>query len=277
MNVDYKTYECKARGVFRKDGMTPLPGDRVLFTVTDENGEKGFIDEILLRKSVLARPAVANVDQVIAVIAACSPDPDLLLLDKLLITASRKDLDVFICINKIDLDPVMKYGSIIAAYEKAGYFVVPVSSKTDTGYDCLISKLKGRVSVMAGQSGVGKSTILNKITGSLSMETGDISGKIMRGRHTTRHAQLFELDSGGYIVDTPGFSLLDLPDTKPEELQFYYPEFHEFSCMCRFRGCSHIAEPGCLVKESVNSGKFDFQRYQRYILLYNALKQNKTF
>lgn len=271
-----KTYECKARGVFRKDGLTPLPGDNVYIKVIDDNDDQGFLKEILPRKSVLVRPAVANVDQLIAVIAAKYPDPDLLLLDKLLITACKNKMQVCICINKIDLDPEEGYTRIKTAYEKAGYPVVAISSKTGLNMEKILEKLSNHVSVLAGQSGVGKSTILNNIIGTVCMETGEISEKIMRGKHTTRHAQLFELPNGGYIVDTPGFSLLELSDIKYNELHKYYPDFNCVDESCRFRGCNHISEPGCIIKNKVDNGTIDQERYQRYVQLYNNLKRDQA-
>jgi len=272
-----KTYECKARGIFRKEGLTPLPGDSVFIKIIDQDKGKGSLEQILPRKSLLSRPAVANVDQIIIVVAAKSPEPDLFLLDKLLITASKKKIDVCICINKIDIDFEKEYDKIKAVYEKSRYSVIAISSKTASSLDCIAEKLSGRISVMAGQSGVGKSTILNKIIGSLSMETGDISEKVMRGKHTTRHAQLFELTTGGYIVDTPGFSMFELSEIKFDELYQYYPEFNDIPGTCKYRSCSHINEPGCLVKIRVNDGIIDLQRYQRYIQLYNLLKLIKEY
>lgn len=270
-------YECKARGVFRKNGPTPLPGDNVYIKITHENEKEGFLEEILPRKSLLFRPAVANVDQIIAVIAAKSPEPDFLLLDKLLITAYKSGMEACICINKIDLDPEKEYYKIKTAYEKAGFPVITISSKTCLNIESILEKLSAHISVLAGQSGVGKSTILNNIIGTSSMETGEISEKIMRGKHTTRHAQLFELATGGYIVDTPGFSLLELSGIRFDELHQYYPEFNDINGSCRFRGCSHTSEPGCVIKEKVDTGAIDLDRYQRYVQLYNNLKSIKEY
>lgn len=275
--LDDKTYECVARGIFRKNGLTPLPGDNVIFKITDQNDEKGALEQILPRQSLLLRPAVANVDQIIFLIAAKSPEPDLLLLDKVLITAYKKNIDVLICINKIDLDPEGKYYEIVEAYRKSGYDAVAFSSKVDTSLDCITGKLSGRISVMAGQSGVGKSTLLNRIVGSLSMETGGMSQKIMRGKHTTRHAQLFELATGGYFVDTPGFSMFELEGIEHDELQQYYPEFYDHLGNCKFRSCNHINEPGCSIKDMVNTGEIDIERYQRYIQIFDALKSIKKY
>ena len=207
---DNDIYECKARGIFRKNELTPLTGDKVVFSVTDPVLKKGSIDKIQDRCSLLTRPAVANVDQMVAVVAAQSPDPDLLLLDKLLLTAETKNIASCICINKTDLDLESKRSEITDAYEKAGYTVLETSSKENNGFEALKDVLAGHVTVFAGQSGVGKSTILNKLMNSMVMKTGSLSDKIERGKHTTRHAELVELDKGGYIVDTPGFSSVEL-------------------------------------------------------------------
>jgi ribosome biogenesis GTPase len=267
-----KVYECKARGVFRKNEVTPLPGDRVVISVIDESKLTASIDEILARSSQLIRPAVANVDQLVAVIAAKSPSPDFMLLDKLLVTAEAKGIVPVICINKIDLDAENNYVRIIEAYEKTGYKIIALSSKLNIGIDNLREVLCGHLTTFAGQSGVGKSTILNNIMKYSVMQTGEISEKIERGRHTTRHAELVELDSGGYIVDTPGFSSFELADIKYNELPYLYPEFAEHMDKCKFTGCSHISEPGCGVKDAVERGLVSRERYGRYVRLYNELK-----
>lgn len=270
-------FECKARGIFRKDSLTPLPGDRVLISVVDELKKIATIEEILPRDSQLVRPAVANVNQLITVIAVKSPVPDLLLLDKLLVTAEMKGLSTVICINKIDLGEGNEHLQIKDSYSKAGYNTVLVSSRLDAGFDELKSVLKDRVSVFSGQSGVGKSTILNRIMDSWVMETGDVSEKIERGKHTTRHAELVKLEFGGYIVDTPGFSNFELTDLTHEQLEAYYPEFSDLLGKCKFTGCSHISEPSCAVKEALKEGLIDTGRYERYSYLYNALKQNQGY
>ncbi len=277
VNAGNVLYECKARGLFRKEGITPLPGDRVRIIVIDEKKKTGSIDEILPRDTQLVRPAVANVNQMAAVVAAKSPEPDLLLLDKLLVTAEVKGIDAIVCINKIDLDPEEKYLKISRAYETAGYRTVLLSSKENIGFDGLKPLLEGRITVFAGQSGVGKSTILNKIMNAWVLQTGDISEKIERGRHTTRHAELLELDTGGYVVDTPGFSSFELEDIEHDKLDMFYPEFVPHLGKCRFSGCSHITEPGCEVKKALEEGALDRGRYERYILFYNALRENKPY
>lgn len=272
-----RIYECKARGIFRKESRTPLPGDNVKISIVDDIKGIGSIDEIMQRQSQLVRPSVANVTQVAVVIAAKSPLPDLLLLDKLLITAALKDIKSMICVNKIDLDEGKEYQQLVNIYRKAGYCVLALSSKQKIGFEELRNSLNNQVSVFAGQSGVGKSSILNNLMDTSVMETGDISKKIERGKHTTRHAELIELHSGGYVVDTPGFSSFEMTGLTFNELEHCYPEFQEHLNKCRFTGCSHISEPDCRVKEAVMSGLIDNDRYERYTQLYNILKQDKDY
>lgn len=268
-------FECKARGIFRKDDIIPLPGDRVEFSVINEEKSLGNIEEILPRSSELIRPAVANINQVVMVIAAKSPSPDLMLLDKMLITAGLKGLECIICINKIDLDPEMEYKKIVGVYKKAGYEVILISSVINAGFDQLKECLRDKSSVFSGQSGVGKSTLLNHVMNSMVMKTGVISEKIERGKHTTRHAELLKLEDGGFIVDTPGFSSFELIGLQLDELPLYYPEMDEHINKCRFTGCSHINEPDCAVKKALDDGLMDRSRYERYIELYKVLKEEK--
>lgn len=277
VKVQDSIYECKAKGIFRKDAVSPLPGDNVSISVIDEEKKKGNIDKIQPRVSQLVRPAVANVNQVAVVLAAKSPQPDFMLADKLLITARRSGIDAFICINKIDLDEIKNFRKTAEAYAKANYRCVLLSSKLDIGFEDLKDMLKGRITVFAGQSGVGKSTILNRIMNTWVMHTGEISEKIERGKHTTRHAELVELDTGGYVVDTPGFSSLELGDLQYDELESCYPEFDFHKGKCRFTRCSHISEPDCSVKEALSQGAVDAGRYERYIELYTGLKQKKIY
>ena len=266
-------YECKARGIFRKSELTPLTGDKVVFSVSDHVLKKGSIDQIMDRSSLLVRPAVANVNQLVAVIAAQSPEPDLLLLDKLLVTAENNGMKAVVCINKTDLDTDDRREALRKAYTKAGYTVLETSSKENKGFDELKVALKDHISVFAGQSGVGKSTILNRVMNTMVMKTGGLSDKIDRGKHTTRHAELIELDDGGYVADTPGFSSFELSDIRYTELQHFFPEFGNHIQSCRFTGCSHINEPDCSVKQAVESDRISEGRYGRYIELYSILKQ----
>jgi len=269
-------YECKARGVFRKNDIIPLVGDKVEFSIIDPVQKKGFIESIEKRSTQLVRPAVANIDQLVAVIAARSPDPDLMLLDKLLVTAKKIGIKASVCINKTDLDERNKRNFYIDIYKSAGYRVLETSSKDKTGFEELKAELIGHITVFAGQSGVGKSTILNVIMDTMVMKTGTLSEKIERGKHTTRHAELIRLNDGGYIVDTPGFSSFELSSIDCKELQYLFPEFEKYIDGCRFTGCSHIKEPGCKVKEAVEAGDISKSRYGNYIELYTALKDEES-
>lgn len=266
------TFECKARGIFRKNDLSPLIGDRVIFSVIDSEYQKGSIDQILERSSELVRPAVANVDQLLAVVSARSPEPDLLLLDKLLITAERKGIGAVICINKIDLDTDNSRAEIINAYTNAGYNVIETCLKEENDIEKIKAVLKGRITVFSGQSGVGKSTLLNRLMKASIMKTGSISDKIERGKHTTRHAELIKLDDDGFVVDTPGFSSFELSGIKFDELQYLFPEFGKYLGECRFSDCSHVNQPGCAVKKAVEAGMISECRYLRYIELYSLLK-----
>lgn len=268
-------YECKARGIFRKDSFTPLPGDNVSISVANEEDKIGNIEVISPRKSQLIRPAVANINQVVIVIAIKSPQPDFMLLDKLLITLEQKGIGAIICVNKIDLDLKKDYRNIVESYKKSMYNVIAISSVTGTGFDQLEQTLQGKTTVFAGQSGVGKSTILNKVLDSYVMKIGKVSERIERGRHTTRHAELIELKSGGFVVDTPGFSSFELSGIEANELQNFYPEFHEYFGKCKFTGCMHISEPACEVKAALEKGLLDIGRHERYIQFCDFLKEKQ--
>jgi ribosome biogenesis GTPase / thiamine phosphate phosphatase len=265
-------YECRARGIFRKNGISPLPGDRVVFEIIDSYKKTGILNEIMERKTVLERPVVANANQLIIVISVHLPEPDFLLVDKLLIEAQRQKMNACICINKIDLDSENLHEEIKKIYANTGFKIINTSFKTNIGFENLKKILEGRISVFAGQSGVGKSTILNTIMNSWIMETGEISKKVKRGKHTTKHAELLIFGREGFVVDTPGFSSYSLKGLSCNELQFYYPEFEEYIKKCRFTGCSHINEPGCGVKGALENFKIDMKRYDRYVRLFNEMK-----
>ncbi|MDO5398682.1 MAG: ribosome small subunit-dependent GTPase A [bacterium] len=265
-------YECKARGVFRKKRITPSIGDRV--DIELKNG-KGSIIEIHERKTLLMRPAAANVDALMLVIAAASPDPNLFLADKMLINAEVNGIKPIICINKTDL---AEYEAIKDIYVKAGYDVIAVSAEKDELADIMMPYLKGRTTAFAGLSGVGKSTILSQLTGG-ELETGEISGKIQRGKHTTRHVELFKLAEDTFVLDTPGFSSLeitDISDITESELADCFPEMAGV-IGCRFRGCSHINEPDCAVKKKLEDGEIAPSRYESYKTLYEILKNTKKY
>ncbi|NTV90752.1 MAG: ribosome small subunit-dependent GTPase A, partial [Clostridiales bacterium] len=253
-------HECKARGIFRKDGITPLPGDRVTISI-NAGKTTGNIDEILPRDIILVRPAVTNVNQVVVTISARSPVPDLLLLDKLLLTAAKEKLTAVVCINKIDLDENSEFTAIADSYRNAGYTVITTSSRTGEGQEELRETLKGKITVFSGQSGVGKSTLINNIMESCVMKTGMISDRSDRGKHTTRHAELIPLEGGGFLADTPGFSSFELAAMEPSILKTLYPEFARYEEDCRFSGCAHVNEPDCAVKAAVESGDISRDRY----------------
>lgn len=267
-------FTCKVRGIHRKEGgLTPLAGDRVTFKILDNKKHEGHIDQILERRNAFTRPPVANIDQLAIVLAVTSPDPDLMLVDKLLITCLSKDIRPLILINKFDLDKAHLVEDLKKIYEGTGFPIIVLSKFFKESYEELRGALRGYTTAFAGQSGVGKSTILNMILDNWLMETGDISDRIQRGKHTTRHVQLFRLDGGGFIVDTPGFSSFSVSDVSHDSLEQYYPEFEECIGLCRFKGCSHTTEPDCAVSQLVHQGKLNEERYKRYIEIYRELKE----
>ncbi|MGN0106485.1 MAG: ribosome small subunit-dependent GTPase A [Hominilimicola sp.] len=265
-----RVYECKARGVFRKQKITPMIGDKVEIELS---GEKGSIAGILPRSSFLVRPPVANVDTMMLVVAAASPEPNMFLIDKMLVNAEINNIEPAVCINKTD---IVRRDDIADIYSKAGYKVFSVSAENKDGTAELMEYLKDKTTAFAGLSGVGKSSLLSIITED-SLETGSVSEKIQRGKHTTRHVELFELKNGGFALDTPGFSSLEVEGIKAEDLWQYFPEMSESQNKCRFRGCSHVNEPDCFVKEKVNSGEMASSRYESYVQLYNKLKSVKEW
>lgn len=268
--ADNAVYECKARGIFRKDSIKPAIGDFVDISV--ENG-KGSIEKIYDRTSYLIRPTVANIDVLVIVVASAEPDPNILLIDKLLVSSEEAGIAPVICINKTD---VKSGDELSVIYEKAGYPVVQISAKEDNIKDALLPYIKDKTSAFAGLSGVGKSTILNIIT-ETDLETGEISDKIKRGKHTTRHVELLELPEGGYVLDTPGFSSFEVNTIKATELYKYFPEMSGYEDSCRFSGCCHINEPDCAIKEKVESGEIAKSRYESYKELFNQLKNIKEW
>ncbi len=271
---DSGLYDCKTRGIYRKKGITPLAGDFVDFTITDETLCEGWIEKIKERKNSFKRPSVANINQIAIVITAKCPAPDLLLVDKLLITTRIKSIEPIIIINKTDLIDSIAFSEMESIYRGTGYPVIPMNKVNMEGYDVLYVKLKGHRTVFAGQSGVGKSTILNNIIKSRIMETNEVSVKIQRGRHTTRHVQLIPMDSKGYVVDTPGFSSFELEGIEYGELAWLYPEIERLQSKCRFNGCSHINEPDCAVKDAVKHGDISGKRYECYQKLFEELKKS---
>mgnify|MGYP000205881090 FL=1 len=275
--VESGIYECKAKGIFRQQKMKPLVGDDVEIDIISEEKKTGNVAAILPRKNALIRPAVANVDQALLIFAAASPNPNFNLLDRFLVMMGRQDVPVILCFNKCDLITEEQQQEIASIYEASGCKILFVSAKKELGLKELQEILEGKTTTVAGPSGVGKSSLINLLAPEACMETGEISKKIERGRHTTRHAELIQLKGDGYIMDTPGFSSLYLPEMEKEELQDCYPEFVAFEPYCRFQGCSHISEPDCGVKEALSEGKIHPVRYENYCQLYGELKDRKKY
>lgn len=268
-------FECRARGKFRVRNITPLIGDNVGIEEDEKSGQ-GYIIDIVPRKNQLIRPTVANIDQVIIVFAAKKPDINMMLLQKFLIYSEFKKMDIVVCINKIDLDEERAYMEVVNMLESIPYKVVQTSAKTNAGMEELKVLLKDKVSVFAGPSGVGKSSLLNGIQPGLQLKTGDLSKKIDRGTHTTRHAELIKLCMGGRVTDTPGFTSLDINEIEWDKLQDYFPEFDPYKD-CRFPNCLHDSEPGCRVKEALGKGLIHKLRYEYYISLLRELKSNRRY
>ncbi len=275
--VESGIYECKAKGIFRQQKMKPLVGDDVEIDIISEEKKTGNVAAILPRKNALIRPAVANVDQALLIFAAASPNPNFNLLDRFLVMMGRQDVPVILCFNKCDLITEEQKQEIASIYEASGCKILFVSAKKELGLNALQEILEGKTTTVAGPSGVGKSSLINLLAPEACMETGEISKKIERGRHTTRHAELIQLKGDGYIMDTPGFSSLYLPEMEKEELQDCYPEFAAYEPYCRFQGCSHISEPDCGVKEALTEGKIHLVRYENYCQLYGELKDRKKY
>lgn len=272
-----RVYQCRAKGIFRNRKIKPLVGDNVEFSILDEEAGEGNIDEILPRKNALVRPAAANVDQALVLFALTQPSPNLNLLDRFLVMMAMEEIPVVICFNKADLGDGAMEEEYKRIYEGAGYEVHFISARTDLGMDQVRELLRGRTTVLAGPSGVGKSSLTNRIQPEASMETGGISRKIERGKHTTRHSELFFVEKDTYMMDTPGFSSMYTPEIEASELKEFFPEFAEFENECRFLGCVHIGERVCGVKEAVKEGKISLSRYENYRLIYEELKQKRRY
>lgn len=276
---DKGMYECKAKGIFRKDRVKPLVGDDVSIQMLSEDTRTGNICEILPRKNSLIRPAVANIDQAMVIFAIRKPDVNLNLLDRFLIQMEQQKLNTVICFNKADLEDGDGPDSreMAEIYKKAGYHTLVISAKSDESMEQVLECLKGRTTTVAGPSGVGKSTLINRLQSGMQMETGSISTKIERGKHTTRHSQMIPICKDTYILDTPGFSSLSIFDMDKEELESHYPEFTDFVKDCKFTGCSHIHEPVCGVKKALQNGMISRERYENYKLIYQELASKKKY
>ena len=272
-----EVYECKAKGIFRNKKIKPLVGDRVEISVIDQQEKKGNIVEILPRKNQLIRPAVSNIDQVLVIFATTKPSPNLNLLDRFLITMEEYGVEAVICFHKKDIAEEEEIQRLSSIYQECGYRVLFTSTREQDGILPIREILKEKTTVLAGPSGVGKSSIINLINPDANMETGDISRKIERGKHTTRHSELFFLGEDTFIMDTPGFSTLYVNHIEASELKKYFKEFHSYEQQCRFQGCIHINEPDCGVKAALEQGNINKNRYENYITIYEELKLQKKY
>ena len=274
VRADGEDYECKARGVFRKEKITPLAGDRVEITV--ESNNKNSIDKILERRNFFKRPPIANIDTLVIVSSVCDPRPNLLIIDRLTAVASYKNVEPIIVFTKDDLQSANEFVKI---YTNAGFKTFAVSNETGEGIEKVKSIIDGGVTVFTGNSGVGKSSLINRMYPDFCLETGEISRKLGRGRHTTRHVELFKVGSG-YIADTPGFSSLDFETNdliKKDELAFCFPDFTDYIGSCRFSTCAHVNDKGCSLVEAVKNGDVERTRHESYVTMYNEVKDIKDW
>ena len=265
--------ECKARGRFRLDGSSPLVGDRVLCSL-DAHG-KGRVDEVKERKNWFIRPAVANIDTLVFIAANTNPVTDPFLVDRFSVIAAEAGCELVVCINKTDIDPG---DALFEIFTKAGFPVVRTSAETGEGTDKLRALLRGKVCAFSGNSGVGKSSILNVLLPEAHIKTGEVSEKLGRGRHTTRHVELYALEGDTYVADTPGFASLDVTMTNvilKEQLQYDFPDFGPYLGSCRFHDCAHLKEPDCAVMKAVAAGEIAESRYRSYVKLYELSAQHK--
>lgn len=271
------TYECKAKGSFRRQGIKPLIGDDVNIDVIDENELLGNIEEVIKRKNRLIRPEVANIDQALIVVAITNPEPNFVMLDKLLLQFIKQKVPLILCFNKTDLADDSLVKDCLQMYEKSGLKLIVTSAELGAGIEDLRSLLKGKVTAIAGPSGVGKSSIINSLQENVTMETGEISEKLKRGKHTTRHSQIIPLSSlDTFIIDTPGFTSMDVFDIHEDDLKDYYEEFSEY-LGCYFTPCTHIHEPKCQVKEALLRNEISKKRYENYVHIYEEIKRSRKY
>ena len=269
--------ECKAKGIFRNKKVKPLVGDNVEVKILDREKMLGSIEKILPRKNSIIRPAVANVDQAVVIFSASVPKPNLNLLDRFLLMMQTQGIATVICFNKKDLATAEELEFLYETYQSCGYQVILSSALKGEGLGEIEAVLKGKTTVVAGPSGVGKSSLTNSLQEEVEMETGEISRKLKRGKHTTRHAQIIPVSQDTFLVDTPGFSSLYIENMEEQELKDYFPEFRKYEGQCRFQGCRHIHEPGCAVKEALENNEISRLRYEDYLELHQELKEKRRY
>ena len=270
-------YECKAKGIFRKDNIKPMVGDNVIIDVIDEANKKGNVVEIESRNNQLVRPPVANVDQALVIFAVNKPAPNYNLLDRFLVSMEMQDIPSIICFNKKDIASDEEMNDLYEAYGKSTYKVIFTSTKSGEGMDELKHLLEGKTTTVAGPSGVGKSSIINILQPDALAETGEVSKKIARGKHTTRHSEIIRIKEDTFIMDTPGFSSLYVEMEDADDLKYHFPEFQEYEGLCRFNGCAHINEPDCAVKAALNEKKISEIRYKSYTQIYDEIKSTRRY
>ena len=267
-----ETIECRARGRLRREKIVPLVGDRVEITILQPG--KGVLNEVLPRRNAFVRPPVANLDQLVIIAAAAIPITDPFLIDRMSVIAAHNDCDFIVCVNKCDIDSGDKLYEI---YSRAGFNTIKTSAVTGEGISKLSELMKGKISAFTGNSGVGKSSILNALEPGFQIKTGEVSQKLGRGRHITRHVELYKLQNGAIIADTPGFSSFDIEGILKDDLQFGFVEFANYLGDCRFKDCAHIKEPDCGILDALESGDIHPSRHASYVRLYEQLKQIKEW
>ncbi len=270
-------YQCRAKGIFRNNKQKPLIGDNVEIEVTHVQDMEGNVVKLLPRKNQLVRPTVSNVDQAFIVFSVAHPDPNINLLDRFLVAVTMNDIEAVICFNKTDLLSDDKIADLCKIYEMAGYKTLAISAYEDDGFDEIKELLKNKTTVFAGPSGVGKSSIINLLQEHTHMEIGQVSNKIKRGKHTTRHVNLIPIDANSYVVDTPGFSSLQLENLEKEDLKKHFIEFSNYEPNCKYGGCNHIYEPKCGVKDAIELGEISPSRYKSYLHIYEELKDIRRY
>lgn len=275
--VSHGVYECKAKGIFRKRKIKPLIGDNVEIDILNEDEKIGNIVEILPRKNELIRPAVSNIDQAMIIFAAAEPNPNFNLLDRFLLLMAKQKVPVLICFNKKDIVEQKDLDLLYQTYEKCGYQILFTSTYTKEGVENVANCFRGKTTVLAGPSGVGKSSLMNLLNPEAKMEIGKVSEKIKRGRHTTRHSEIIHVEGSTYVMDTPGFSSIWIDQFEKEEIKDYFIEFQEFEPQCKFQGCLHMNEPICGVKQALEKGLISRIRYENYVNLYEELKEKRKY